>query len=133
MNSCKRLLILLAAVTALSLGVGTSHAWAWWSSTATATATVKATTIAPPTLSCGTLGVLSVTFNWTAVAGATSYTLTAGGTTYPNLTTTSKTIVTAINAGTATVVANQSFGSTTWTSLASNSRSFTVAVVSVCA
>lgn len=93
---------------------------------------ITAHTVPAPTLSCGALGVLSVTFNWTAVAGATGYELTAGGTTYPVQTTTTRTITAVITGGTATVRALHDFGSTTWTSVASNQRTYTVAVVSLC-
>jgi hypothetical protein len=96
--------------------------------------TFTATTVAAPTLSCGALGVLSVTFNWTAVPGATDYTLHygSGGSSTVTTTATTRTIVTAISGGTAWVVANRSFGSTTWSSVASNSRTYTVAVASLC-
>jgi signal peptidase I len=94
--------------------------------------TMTAHTVPAPTLSCGALGAFSVTFNWTAVSGATGYQLTAGGTTYPVQTATTRTIIVAITAGTATVRALHDFGSTTWTSVASNQRTYTVAVVSVC-
>ncbi|GAA3831674.1 signal peptidase I [Nocardioides panacisoli] len=89
------------------------------------------TTVPAPTLSCGALGLLSVTFNWTAVSGATGYQLTAGGTTYAVAGTT-KTITAVITGGTATVKALRDFGSTTWTSAASNQRTYTVAAVSLC-
>ena len=97
--------------------------------------TFTAGSVATPTLSCGALGVLSVTFSWTAVSGATDYTLhygiggastlTVGGTSY--------TFLTAISGGTAWVVANHAYGSTTWSSAASNTRTYTVAAVSLCA
>lgn len=94
-----------------------------------------ATIAAPATFTCGTLGVLSVTFNWSAVAGATSYTLHYGSSGSQTVTTasTSATVVTAIAGGTAWVTTNRNFGSTTWTSGPSGTRSYTVAVVSLCA
>jgi len=93
------------------------------------------TTVPPPaSFTCGSFGLLSVTFNWTAVAGATSYTLHygSGGNQTETLTGTSRTITSAISGGTAWVVAHRNFGSTTWSSVASNTRTYTVAVVSVC-
>ncbi|GAA1986525.1 hypothetical protein GCM10009718_24930 [Isoptericola halotolerans] len=95
---------------------------------------VSAGVVAAPVLSCGPLGVLSVTFNWTAVTGATSYLVNfgAGGSQTATQTGTSRTIVTAINGGTAWVRAQRNFGQTTWTSVPSNTRSYTVAVVSLC-
>ena len=99
------------------------------------TGSLATTTVpAPATFTCGGLGVLSVTFNWAAVPGATSYTLhfgTGGSSTVttPNLT---RTITAAVAGGTAWVVANRTFGTTTWSSVASIPRSYTVAVVSLC-
>lgn len=90
---------------------------------------------APATFTCGTLGLLSVRFNWTAVAGASDYTLhygNGGGST-TTVTGTTALLTSAISGGTAWVVANRDVGSTTWSSVASNSRSYTVAVVSLCA
>lgn len=88
----------------------------------------------PATFTCGGVGVLSVTFNWTAVAGATGYTLHYGtnGTQTVAVPGTTRTVVTAISGGKAWVEANRNFGSTTWTSAASQTRTYTVAVVSVC-
>ena len=103
-----------------------------WTDPVDVTGTVlTSTTIPAPTLSCGALGVLSVTFNWTAVAGATSYQLTAGGTTY-TVAGTTKTITAVIAGGTATVKAVRDFGSVAWSSVASNQRTYTVAAVSLC-
>jgi hypothetical protein len=75
-----------------------------------------------------------VTFNWTAVAGATNYTLHygSGGAQTKTVTGTSTTVVAAISGGTAWLVANRNFGSTTWTSAASPTRTYTVAAVSLC-
>jgi signal peptidase I len=128
------------AVGALFLIVGPGQAagaWAapWTNPVAISGTTLTAGTIpAPATFTCGGLGLLSVTFNWAAVAGATDYTLHygSGGSSTVAVAGTSKTIVSAISGGTAWVRANRSFGSTTWTSAASNSRTYTVAVVSLC-
>lgn len=97
--------------------------------------TITAATVPAPTFNCGLLGVLSVTFNWTAVPGATGYTVHYGnnGSSTVSTTKTTHTITAAISGGTAWVVANRNFGSTTWTSKPSNTRSYTVAVVSLCA
>ena len=121
-----------------AVGVATSApAWAAFtdsvpvSGSTVATATVPA----PSTFTCGLLGVLSVTFNWTAVPGATSYTVHygAGGAQTTTVTGTTTTIVTAISGGTAWVQANRNYGSTTWTSAASQTRTYTVALASLCA
>jgi signal peptidase I len=95
-----------------------------------------ASTTVPPSASftCGALGVLSVRFNWTAVAGATNYTLHYGSGGSQTLTTTNTTwtFTSALSGGTAWVVANRNFGSTVWSSVNSNTRSYTVALVSLC-
>ena len=121
------------------LGLGAVHAAparaAWGDSVAVSGSTVGSYTVpAPATFTCGTLGVLSVTFNWTAVAGAANYTLHygTGGAQTRTVTGTSTTVVSAISGGTAWLQANQNFGSTTWTSAPSTTRSYTVAVVSLC-
>lgn len=122
-----------AAGSAMVVLVGGSASAAPWTDDVAITGSgLTATTVSAPVLSCGALGVLSVTFDWTAVSGATGYQLTAGGTTYPVQATTTRTITAVITGGTATVVAHRNFGSTTWTSVASNQRTYTVAVVSLC-
>ena len=107
-----------------------------WTDTATAgTSTLTAYTVpTPANFRCGALGILSVTFLWDAVPGATNYTLHhgIGGALTTTVTGTSHTVVAAISGGTAWVTANRNFGSTTWTSGASNTRGYTVAVVSLC-
>lgn len=92
------------------------------------------TVAAPSSFTCGALGVLSVTFNWTAVSGATNYTLHygSGGATTLTTASTTATITTAISGGTAWVQTNRTFSSVTWTSVASQTRSYTVAVASLC-
>ena len=127
--------VLAAALSAVSVAAA-APAWAAFtdsvpvSGSTVATATVPA----PSTFTCGLLGVLSVSFNWTAVPGATSYTVHygAGGAQTTTVTGTTTTIVTAIAGGTAWVQANHNYGSTTWTSAASQTRTYTVAVVSLC-
>ncbi|MCZ4499748.1 MAG: signal peptidase [Marmoricola sp.] len=120
------------------LGPGqTTGAWAaaWTDPAAANGAALTAGTIAAPaTFTCGGLGVLSVQFSWSAVAGATNYTVHygAGGASTTTITGTSATLTAAISGGTAWVEANRSFGSTTWTSAASTTRTYTVAVVSLC-
>ncbi|WP_426246446.1 signal peptidase I [Nocardioides sp. LHG3406-4] len=95
-----------------------------------------ATTSVPPPASftCGTLGFLSVRFNWTAVPGATSYTVHSGlgGDQTQTVTGTTITLNSALDGGTAWVEANRSYGSTTWTSAPSQTHGYTVAVLSLC-
>ncbi len=119
-----------------TLVVASPASAAFWTNDAPATGTTFSayTLPAPATFSCGGVGLLSVTFTWAAVSGATNYTLHygSGGATTRTVTGTSTSVTTAIIGGTAWVVANRGFGSTTWTSGASNTRNYTVAVVSLC-
>jgi signal peptidase I len=116
-----------------STSVGTS---AYFTDTAAVNSgSTTAYTVPATSLQCGALSVLSTTFVWDAVPGATSYTLfyesgaqqrtvdaPATSTVVPNL----------AAAHTAWVVVNRNFGSTTWTSVASNTRTYYVLVVGVC-
>ena len=108
---------------------------AWTDNVSVGTSTLSTYTVpVPQNFRCGSLGVASVQFQWDAVSGATNYTLHygSGGATTMTVTGTSQTITTLISGGTAWVNANRTFGSTTWTSANSNTRSYTVAVVSLC-
>jgi hypothetical protein len=127
--------VVAAATAAVLAGpAGSASAAPWTDDVAISGTALTAGTVPAPSLSCGALGVLSVTFNWTAVSGATSYTLHygSGGSSTLSTTSTTQTIGTAISGGTAWVVANHAYGSVTWSSVASNTRSYTVAVVSLC-
>ena len=89
----------------------------------------------PATFTCGALGLLSVRFDWTAVPGAVSYDVHygPGGSSSYTVTTTAAQLAAALaGSGTAWVQANMAYGSTTWTSAPSVSRTYTVAVVSLC-
>jgi signal peptidase I len=125
----------VAAMAVVAGPAGPASAAPWTDGVTISGSTLTAGTVAAPTLSCGALGVLSVTFNWTAVSGATSYTLHygIGGSSTTTTASTTITLIAAISGGTAWVEANHNYGSTTWTSNASNTRSYTVAVVSLCA
>jgi signal peptidase I len=133
----KRTLRVLLATALTAVGVATSApAWASFTDAVTVSGSTVATATVPTpsTFTCGLLGVLSVTFNWTAVPGATSYTVHygAGGAQTTTVTGTTTTIVSAIAGGTAWVQANHDYGATTWTSAASQARTYTVAVASLC-
>jgi len=132
----RRVAALVAApIAAVVVSVAASPSSATFTDTGTVTSSAfTAYTVPTTTLSCGALGVLSVTFNWTAVPNATSYTLHfgSGGSSTVTTTSTTWTITTALAGGTAWVTVNRAVGSTTWTSANSNTRTYTVAVVSLC-
>jgi signal peptidase I len=127
-----------AAMTgaAVPVAAGSSSTLAYWADSAATTGSTFSTgrVAAPPTFTCGGIGLFTVSFNWSLVPGATSYTLHygSGGASTSTVTGTSSQVTSLVSGGTAWVVANQNFGSTTWTSAASNTRSYTVAIVSVC-
>jgi signal peptidase I len=126
--------VLLAGVATVEAGPEPTFA-AWTDGVDVGTSTLSSYTVpVPQNFRCGTLGVLSVQFQWDAVAGATNYTLHfgSGGSSTMTVAGTSQTITAVISGGTAWVNANRSFGSTTWTSANSNTRTYTVAVVSLC-
>lgn len=123
-----------SALAAGTWGAPPARAAFWTDDAAITGSGYTATTVSAPTLSCGGLGLLSVTFTWTSVPGATSYTLHYGSSASNTLTTTSTshTFLSAISGGSAWVEANRDFGSVTWKSGPSNTRSYTVAVISLC-
>ena len=131
---------MIRVVTAAAvLGLGTCSAVparaAWSDPVPVSGSTVGTYTVpAPATFTCGALGALSVRFHWTAVTGATNYTLHYGASgAQTTVVTGTTTVVTAVvSGGTAWVQANRNFGATTWTSAASPTRSYTVAAVSLC-
>jgi hypothetical protein len=94
---------------------------------------------APGSFTCSPGGFLTyrVTFSWSAVPGATSYTVHYGTGGAQTVSTTATTytyqgpLFTTTN-GTAWVVAERDFGATTWTSPASASRTYTTALFSSC-
>lgn len=131
--------VIAAFVLLLAVMVPRGPAWAAWSDTGTvASDALSAGTIPATTASCGTVGIGSVTFTWTAVTGATGYVVHygAGGATTQTLSagTTSFQATGAVTNGTFYVEAQREFASTTWTSAQSNSRTYTVValVLGVC-
>ena len=101
--------------------------------------TLRAHTVPAPVLNCQVLGLGNVTFTWNAVTDATGYDFVfapAGGppvtTTYlPTTTSTSRSGL--LGSGTATVRTRRDFGSTTWISQPSNTRSYLiVTIVTTC-
>ena len=111
-----------------------------WTDTGTVVSgAVGAATVPVPTLSCGLLGIGSVTFNWTAVPSATGYQFSygSGSTTVPVAAGTTSYRVTQQAAGaTAQVRAERAFaGGVTWTSAGSATRTYTVALglLGICA
>ncbi len=131
------LVLVLTATSVGALTGSTRSSQAVWTNDVTATSTMGTLTVAPSSsFTCGSLGIASVTFNWSAVTGATNYTLHfgPGGGSTQTVAGTSATILTIVNGGTAWVQANRNFGSTTWTSVASQTRTYTIAalVLSTC-
>jgi signal peptidase I len=129
----------MIAVTAFaaSIAVATpAAATPWTNDVVIGGGTFTAKVVPAPVASCGSLGLLSVRFNWTAVTGATGYVLhygSGGGTTETvGSGTTTKLLTAALAGGTFYVQTQINYGSSTWTSASSNTLSYTVAVVSLC-
>ncbi|HEV6952500.1 MAG TPA: hypothetical protein VKY86_04535 [Promicromonospora sp.] len=127
--------VLLGTVLGAGLAAGTPPAWAWWTDQAVVrSGQVAAGAVPAPVARCGTLGVASVRFDWTAVPGATQYVVHYGanGARSQTVTGTSFTTVDLVGQGTFWVTAQRQFPATTWTSVPSNRLGYTVAVVSLC-
>ncbi len=125
--------------TALTLvTVGPAGAATPWTDSTTVSVTFTTGVVAAPVTSCGAVTVGAVRLNWTAVPGATGYLLrygTNGATTEqvgPGVT--QKSISGVATSGVFSVQAQVGYGLTTWSSVASESRSYTVllAAVSLC-
>ncbi len=117
-------------------GVAPINTMAMFSDTSLVTGgTLTALTVPPPVVSCGTLSVGTTRLNWTAVPGATGYTLHygTGGSVTENVGpgVTDKTFTGLVTSGTFSVEAKINYGSTTWTSVASNKKRYTVLLVLV--
>jgi signal peptidase I len=124
------------SATALTLAtVGPAGAATPWADSTTVSAAFTTGVVAAPVSSCGALSVGSVRLNWTAVSGATGYLLRYGtnGTTSEQVGpgVTQKTISGVATSGVFSVQAQVSYGSTTWSSVASGSRSYTVLLTTV--
>lgn len=126
---------LAVAVTTLAVLVPAPGWSAPWTDTVEVTGTsFAASTVPPPaTFTCSGLGIATVTFQWSSVAGATNYTLHygSGGATTMQVSGTSQTILTLITGGTAWVQANVNFGGVTWTSGPSQTRTYSVFLLAV--
>ncbi|MGE9349087.1 hypothetical protein ACQP60_06390 [Isoptericola variabilis] len=123
----------------VSVALGADLPGTSWTDTGTiVSGPVNAATVPVPTLSCGLLGIGSVTFNWTAVPSATGYRFSygSGGTTVPVAAgTTSYRVTQTATGATAQVRAERTFAGTTWVSAGSATRTYTVALglLGVCA
>lgn len=126
---------ILASAMALPVTLPRGTLAAWTDAAAVGTSTLTAYTVPAPVVSCGTLSIGTTRLNWTAVSGATSYTLSygAGGGTTETVpsSTTSKTFSGLITSGVFSVKANINYGSTTWTSVSSNKKNYTVLLIAV--
>jgi len=126
-------------LTVLSV-VAASPTWAtpWTDPVAVTGGNYTASTVPAPVVSCGALGIASVTINWTAVSGATGYLLHygTGGATSQSVGSgvTSKVFSGVATSGVFTVEAQINYGSTTWSSAPSNAKNYTVVllVLGVC-
>ncbi|MCZ2264815.1 hypothetical protein [Isoptericola sp. QY 916] len=119
----------------VSVALAASLGGTAWTDTGTVVSgAVSAATVPAPTLSCGALGLVSVTFNWTAVANATRYQFTFGPAATPTTvqvpagTTNYQVTGVATNAS-ARVRAERVFtGNVVWTSVPSNTRTYNIAL-----
>ena len=127
--------VLVAALAVIGPGVShPSWAAAWTDAATIDGGSYAATTIAAPTVSCSTLGVLSTKLTWTAVSGATGYVLhygTGGATTETVASGVTSKTFTSVQSGTFWVETQRAFGSTTWTSAISNKKAYTVVLTLV--
>ena len=119
---------LLAATSSATLTGRDVPTLAAWTDDATVGGTMFTAGVvpAPATFTCGLLGLASTTFNWSAVPGATNYTLFFNsGASSTTVAGTSST-VTGGSGGpkTAWVRANHNYGSVTWSSVNSNTRTY---------
>jgi len=107
---------------------GSASAAPWTDPVSVGGTTLTATTVpAPATLNCSS-GIGSTDFSWSAVAGAASYTFHYGsdGSVAKLVAGTSTSVSGLISGGTAWVEANRDFGSVTWTSVPSPTRTYTI-------
>lgn len=127
----------LSAATGSAMAVlvaGPASAAPWTDDVAVTGTTLSASTVPAPTLSCQNLGLLSLRFNWTAVAGATSYRFFYNsGANVLDTTNTTAVVGSLINGKAAWVTARRNFGSTIWVSANSNSAGYSVGLVATCA
>jgi signal peptidase I len=103
----------------------------------TTPSTLSTTTIAAPSsFTCGALGIGRVDLTWTAVTGATNYTMfyNSGASSVTQTTRTFRISGASGGNQTAWVVTNHNYGSTTWTSPPSNTRTYNIVagVLGVC-
>lgn len=116
------------AVLVLSCG-GPAQAVPWTDAAPVTGGTFTARTIPAPVAACGLISVGSVQVSWAAVSGATGYVLHSGanGATTETVgpTVLSKSLSGLISGGRFWVEAQTNYGSVTWTSLPSNSLTYT--------
>ncbi|WP_341926459.1 signal peptidase I [Nocardioides psychrotolerans] len=124
----------MTVIGAAALLPSPASAAPWTDEVVVSGSALSATSVpAPGNFRCSGLGVATVTFAWDAVPGATSYTLRygPGGASSMTVAGTSQTILTLISGGQAWVVANTNFGSTTWSSTNSATRTYSVFLLAV--
>lgn len=125
---------LAALALAACLHPAPAQAAPWTDTVGVIGTTLGAATVpAPATFTCTGLGLGSVRFTWSAVAGATSYTVSYdGGAGSVTTTGTSVDLVGLLSGGTAWVRAHVAYPSVTWSSVPSTTRTYTFVVVSLC-
>jgi hypothetical protein len=127
----------VVTVTGLVALAGPASA-APWTDVVPVSATMTASVVSPPVVTCGALKVGSVVLSWTAVPGATGYTLhygSGGGTTEEvGSNVTSKSLSGLLGSGVFTVQTKITHGANTWTSVASNAKNYSILLflVSTC-
>jgi signal peptidase I len=127
---------LLAVVLGGAMATVPTQAWAmpWIDPVTVTTGTFKAATVPPPaTFTCSGLGLGSVRFTWSAVAGATRYRLYYnGGAASAVYTGTTADLGGLLSGGTAWITTEVNYGVSTWVSGPSAKRSYTFLLVSLC-
>jgi signal peptidase I len=125
----------VAATAVVVLVPAAGWATPWTDSVPVSGAALTAGVVPPPVVSCSGLALGSATLNWTAVPGATGYQLhygSSGGTSeLVPAGTTSKLFSGLATSGQFSVEAVRAFPSTTWVSVTSNKKNYSVLLLAL--